>query len=183
MRIKRSLMVALVLMVFLAGCNRRPEGGIGSGTGGWPPNSQSSPAAEVSSSAQVVKVSASKVDLAPNGSADATITLSISSGYHVNANPATYPYLIATEISTTKVEGITAGKPVYPSARKQQFEFAEEPLAVYEGETQISLTLRADPKTQPGSRSLPVSVKVQACDHEKCFPPSKIDATIPVEVN
>ena len=177
----KATFLTCALAIFFAGCSRGPDGGIGARPGGWPPSSASAPA-EVSSSAQVVKVSVSPVEIAQAGSADAIVTLSISPGYHVNANPATFPYLIATEITTGKSDGIIVGKASYPKAAKQKFQFAEEPLAVYEGDAQIKLSLRADSKTSAGSRSLPISVRVQACDNEKCFPPANLDATIPVEV-
>jgi len=167
----------LLLIFVLAGCSS----GIHSATGGWPPTSTSSPAA-ISSSAQVVKVSTSPVSIPANASADAVVTLSISPGFHINANPATFPYLIATELVADKTEGISASKPIYPAAEKKKFEFAEQPLAVYERERQIKLPLRAQNNSVKGVRSLPIHVRVQACDNEKCYPPVTLDAMIPVEV-
>ena len=99
------------------------------------------PAANVRSSGDVVKVSVAPLTISAGGSGEAMIKLSISPGYHVNANPATYDYLIATQVTAGNVDGITAGKPAYPAGRKQKFQFADEPLAVYEGETQIKLPL------------------------------------------
>jgi thiol:disulfide interchange protein DsbD len=176
---KRVLIGLILSACVFAACGRREGGGISSRTGGWPPSS-STP--EVSSSAQVVKVSTSPVEIAANGSTDALVTLSISPGYHVNANPATFSYLIATEITPGKADGIIVGKPAYPNAEKRKFQFAEEPLGVYEGETQIKLPIRADTKAATGSRPLPISVRVQACDNEKCYPPASVSATIPIEV-
>jgi hypothetical protein len=171
----------LLLLAVIAGAGCSPNtGGFGSSTGGASPSSTT--ATEISSSAQVVKVSTSPVQLASNGSANAVLRLSISPGYHINANPATFPYLIATAVTAGKVEGIEAGNPSYPAAKKQKFQFAEEPLAVYEGNTTVSLSLQAGPNAQPGSRSLPVTVRVQACDNEKCYPPANVEATIPIDV-
>ena len=137
---------------------------------------------EVSNSAQVVKVTGAPTEIVRGSSADAVVKLSISPGYHVNANPATYPYLIATEITADRVEGISASKPKYPAAKTQKFQFAEETLAVYEGEVEIKLPVKADAKAPVGERSLPITVRVQACDTEKCFPPATLTSNIPVEV-
>jgi DsbC/DsbD-like thiol-disulfide interchange protein len=142
--------------------------------------SSSATQAGISSSADVVKVRTAEVSVPADGSADATVTLSISSGYHVNANPATFSYLIPTAISPNKTEGITAGKPVYPVATKKKFQFAEEPLAVYEGEVQIKLPLQADKGLAKPGR-LPIKVTVQACDSEKCYAPATLDAVITVK--
>ena len=142
----------------------------------------STPQSEVRSSADVVKVGAASLSLPAGGNADATITLSISSGFHVNANPATYPYLIPTEITAATVAGITTAKPIYPKAEKRNFAFAKESLAVYEGEAQIKLSVRAEKNVKPGMNSMPLNVRVQACDHEQCFPPADLKTTVAIEV-
>lgn len=175
--------VILVLIVCLCfGCNRGNGGGISSGPGTLPSSSGTAVTAQVSSSAEVVKVTTDAVHAAAGSSAEAVVRLAITSGYHVNANPATYSYLIATEVKPGNSEGINVGTPNYPSATKQKFEFAEEPLAVYEGNIELKLPLKINATITPGERSLPITVRVQACDTEKCFPPATINATIPLEV-
>jgi hypothetical protein len=164
-----------VILVFFSGCNRP-------GTNGGSPATAGSSPKPVSSSLDVVKIKAESVAIAPGGNADATIVLAISPGFHVNANPATFSYLIATEVTPGKVEGITAGAPVYPAAERKKFQFAEQPLAVYEGDVQVRLNIRAEKSAAAGPRSLPITVKVQACDEEKCFPPATLNAKIAVEV-
>lgn len=173
-----ALLIFLAVVVACAGCTRRSDGGIGSRTGGLQP---SVTLAQVSSSADVVTVNTFSVQQAAGSDLPVVVRLVIASGYHVNANPATYPYLIATEVKPGNSEGVTAGTPTYPTATKQKFEFAEEPLAVYEGNVDIALPLKISPGTT-GQRSLPISVRVQACDTEKCFPPATINATIQVDV-
>ena len=175
----RSFSVALYLALgfVLEGCTH----GIHSGTGGWPPASSTAPAG-ISSSASVVNVRAADISIPAGGNADATVTLSISPGYHINANPATFPYLIATAVNPGKAEGIIAGTPIYPIAQKKKFQFAEEPLAVYEGEAQIRLPLRVEANAGKGARSLAIDVRVQACDSEKCYAPATLNGTINVSV-
>ena len=136
----------------------------------------------VRSSADVVKVRATATSIPAGGSNDAIVILSISPGFHVNANPATFSYLIATEVTSGGTQGISTGKSVYPVPEKKKFQFAEEPLAVYEGEAPIRVPLRAEANAAKGARSLPINVRVQACDQEKCFAPDTMHATIPVEV-
>ncbi len=172
--------VCLVIGSALTGCS----GGhtvIHSGTDDGHPSS-SPVQAGISSSASVVKVRAADISIPAGGNADATVTLSISPGYHVNANPATFAYLIPTAINPGKAEGIIAGKPIYPVAQKKKFQFAEEPLAVYEGEVQIRLPLRMEANAGKGARSLPIEVRVQACDTEKCYAPDTLKTTIAVDV-
>ena len=162
----------LFLAFVTAACGKDVRTGNGGGLG----------PGQVSSSAQVVKVDAVPVNVTQSSPVDAVIALSISPGFHINANPATFPYLIATEVTTERVEGIHVGIPVYPDAIKRKFQFAEQPLAVYEGELPIKLNLRAEANASTGRMSLPVNIRVQACDEEQCFPPATIRTAIPVTV-
>jgi hypothetical protein len=179
---KRTVPLALCLFIVFSlpgsvGCKKGT-----SSRGAADPSSAPPTPSEISSSAQVVKVSSSAVTISQNGSADAIVSLSISPGFHVNANPATFPYLIATEVTPGKLAGIASGTPGYPFAKRKKFQFAEQPLAVYEGEAPIKLVLRAEKNAASGTRSLPITVKVQACDEEKCFPPATLNSTISVTV-
>ena len=160
----------VITLLLLAGCNKPAQ------------TDSSAPPPNVRSSADVVKVSAASTTITGGGSAEATITLSITHGYHVNANPATYNYLIATELTSGTAEGLTAGKAIYPAGMKQKFQFADDPLAVYEGETQIKLPLSSAASAAKGPRSIPLTVRVQACDQEKCFPPDTLRTTASVEI-
>lgn len=155
-------------------------------------NSDRSQNSPVRTTADVVRVSTSDVSIPAGGSAVATITISISPGYHINANPATFPYLIATEVRSVSDpdDPIVAGKPIYPSPATRKFAFAEQPLAVYEGDALIKLPISL-PK--PGDRAYvrpasgasigkSIEVRVQACDEEKCFPPDTLRTDMAVEV-
>lgn len=175
---KRALIAfsGLVISLTLGGCGRTPDSATNAGT------TAPTPPAGFVSSASVVKVQPANVTVSSGSNAEATVTLSISSGFHVNANPATFAYLIPTEVTAGTTEGITVSKPVYPGAVKRTFQFSNEPLAVYEGDAQIKLPLRAQENAAKGARSLPLNIRVQACDHEQCFPPATLNATIAIEV-
>ena len=170
------LILSLTLVVVLEGCkdNRPP-------TISKEPVTTSSPA-PVSSSAAVVKVRIEPITISSGGKTTATVTLSISPGFHVNANPATFSYLIPTEVTAENSEQINVDKAIYPAAQTKKFQFAENPLAVFEGETQIKIPLRAKANGAKGSTSLPIKVRVQACDNEQCFPPAILNTTLAVDV-
>jgi len=141
-----------------------------------PPAGKGDQPSTVRTSADVVKVGTAGIHVASGSSAELWIPISIQPGYHVNANPATFDYLIATEMTVDKSEGLTFGKPVYPTSEKRKFQFAEQPLAVYEGNLHIKLPLQASSNVAKGTRSLAVHLRVQACDEEKCFPPDTLQA-------
>ena len=161
-------------LLFLTGCPKAKNstGSGGNGSGGGPP--------EVTSSENVVRLGGAGAGFSTQGSGSIEVPIRIDEGYHINANPATFSYLIATEVTAEKVEGLEVGKPVYPPAVKKKFQFAEQPLNVYEGNVNVTLPLTAH---FTGTRSLPISVRVQACDQEKCFPPATLHATYPITVD
>ena len=173
-------------LLTLVGCSK----GTRSETGADRQSSSPTPAA-ISSSDQVVKVTAAPVSISPGSAADAVVMLSISPGFHINANPATFPYLIATELQPIPLpdDGIETETPVYPSPVKKKFIFADEPLAVYEGDVIVRLPVHLASAgksyvrvTSGALLSQPIVLRVQACDEEKCYPPATLNSTISVTV-
>jgi len=141
-----------------------------------------SPAPQRITSESVVKVSAGPVAVAIGESTDAVVRLIIQSGYHVNANPPTYSYLKPTQLDVTASDGISATSVSYPSPLTKKFAFADKPLAVYEGETEIKATIRAHTTARKGEHSVAAQLRVQACDDQVCYPPGQIELRIPVTV-
>ena len=145
-----------------------------------PPASSSPTSKQVSSSDQVVKA---YTHFIPTASPPGSVELVISPGFHVNANPATFPYLIATEVQPGKVEGITVtDKLTYPPPKMETFPFADQPLAVYEGSVTIPIPITPAPGAR-GQRTIPFKIRVQACDSEQCYPPAMLDASLPIDLD
>ena len=135
---------------------------------------------EISSSDQVVKAFGHFI---PSASPPASLELVISPGFHVNANPATFPYLIATEVQPGKTEGVSVSdKLSYPPPKMEKFAFADQPLAVYEGSVTIPIPLTAAAGAK-GQQTIPFKIRVQACDDEKCYPPATLDAALAINID
>jgi hypothetical protein len=130
----------------------------------------------------VVKVTTPRVSLTQGATTEGSLILNIEKGYHVNANPPSYAYLKATELEVSPGEGVSAVSVSYPPALMRKFSFEENQLAVYEGETRLKVTLKADPAARLGERHLSVRLRIQACDDEVCYPPGSMDVSIPVDV-
>jgi len=169
---KHHCLASLCLTIFLAfsGCKN-----------GSPPAASSSPTpSDISSSDQVVKAYSHFIT---TSSPQANLELVISPGFHINANPASFPYLIATEVHPGKVDGIVVSdKLAYPPPKMETFAFADTPLAVYEGYVTIPISLTPAPGAK-GQRMIPFEIRVQACDREKCYPPSTLNASLPIELD
>ncbi|HEY7819307.1 MAG TPA: hypothetical protein VIG29_13870, partial [Vicinamibacteria bacterium] len=79
--------------------------------------------------------------------------LKVKDGWHINANPASSPYLIPTEIRGAR-------DVIYPKGKPMTFAFSKDPLSVYDGEVVIPFTAEG-----------PVVLVYQACDDTRCLSP------------
>ncbi len=123
-------------------------------------------------------------NLLPAGSSmRGAILLNLESGWHVNAHRPSMEYLIGTDLQFQEREGIRISRITYPSEREYRFDFAPEPVAVYEGDAPIFFTLTASEQLPPGEVVLEATLRVQACNNEVCLAPATLDLTIPVEIS
>lgn len=129
-----------------------------------------------------MSASVERVELSAGGSAETSVRLSITNGYHVNANPATEKFLIPTVLNVKPDAGITVGNITYPKPLKKKFPFAEVPLDIYEGDAVIKLTVSAPRDSKPGEHTLRADIRVQPCDDQTCFPPATLATAIAVTI-
>lgn len=99
------------------------------------------------------------------------VTLRIDEGYHVNANPASNEYLIATGIA---FEGIAPERIAYPPAIRFKPAFADDPIEVYEGT--VTIAAMFSPGVLDRRRELGFTLTAQACTEQLCLPPDDIVA-------
>jgi len=94
---------------------------------------------------------------------DWVLQLRIAPGFHINANPASMPHLIATTV-------LLDGRPLpgvrYPPHQTFRPAFAPQGIAVWEG--QVRLALPALTPAQQGTLAL----RLQACNATTCLAPS-----------
>jgi len=180
LRRKQFLISSIFLALFLSGCSQSSTGPANTNA---PPAQQNSPAkfAPVSS-LNFVKADAAAAQIPAGGSGEAIVRLTVQNGYHVNANPPTYTYLKATELIVQAADSLSVGFVTYPTAVTKKFSFAQKPLAVYEGEVPIKVMLKAAAAGGKTSESLAASLNVQACDDQVCYPPGRLDISIPVVI-
>lgn len=96
------------------------------------------------------------------------VRLRIAKGYHVNANPATFDYLIPTEL---RLEGVTPIRVDYPKGRMFRPGFARTGIQVYADAVRIVATV-------PKGAAARGHVRAQACNDEVCLPPADIPLTL-----
>ena len=146
---------------------------------------ESSPgAAQRSSNNAVLAAPDSVAHLKAGSSGEVAVKVTVQSGFHTNANPASAPNLIPTQLTVDPVNGIVPGKPVYPApSGTRKFQFSETPLKVYEGTVLFKVPIKAAASVPKGELSLKATVRAQPCDEEVCYPPRNIEVTIPVVID
>lgn len=174
-RSNQILLVCLLTLLLGAACSKTASNSA--------PEVAASPAAQKVTSESVVKTSVQRVEISAGSSGEATVRLIIQSGYHVNANPPTYPYLRATALEISPADGVSVAFVSYPRGVDKKVAFAEKALAVYEGETDLKATLKTDKAAKKGERSIPARLRIQACDDQVCYPPGMLELAIPVNIN
>ena len=101
------------------------------------------------------------------------ITLRIDPGYHINANPASDDYLIATSVAFV---GPVPERIVYPPGIPFKPAFADDPIEVYEGTVVVTATFTTEVLER--AHDLGFTVTAQACTKVICLPPNDIAACV-----
>lgn len=136
------------------------------------------------SPSEAVKVRADEIKLPAGGESamQAVVEIIVAEGFHINANPASNAYLIATELKIEPPPNITLGKFVYPAGKMQKFSFAEDPISIYEGMIPVKFSIRADKTVKTGQIVLRGKVRAQPCNDSACFPPRTVEFSLPVQI-
>ncbi len=119
--------------------------------------------------------------LVPGETFQVAVRLKITEGWHINANPASLDFLVPTTLEVNSDLPVDVRSVDYPPGKGVRFEFADEPLSVYEGETMIWAALSLDDSAIPAdSGVLRLVISYQACDDQQCLLPTTIE--LPLEV-
>lgn len=129
------------------------------------------PPADASRQAQPETGSAGVVDVSARWRSDKLVVgLKIAPGWHVNAHPASFDYLIPTWL---EFEGAAPRAARYPEPERFRATFAKAELAVYSAKVDITADFAA------GQRPTRAWLAVQACNDEVCLPPARINVHLP----
>ncbi len=102
-----------------------------------------------------------------------TVTLAIEPPYHLNANPASMSNLIPTRLFVDKED--VEIEVDYPEPKVARFAFADEPIAVYEGEVTLKVRVRGD------AAGAALMLEYQACDDAACLAPQTVRVPVTFE--
>jgi uncharacterized protein len=147
--------------------HRLPLGNAGATATNGPPQTNAAEGIHVPVTADHVGATASAISVPDED--EVLVTIKVDDKFHINANPASFDFLIPT---TVEFKGIKPNKVEYPKSTRFTAEFVREGLDVYEGSVAVVARF---PKGSPSENSsVEGAVTVQACTNQICLPPSTI---------
>ncbi len=124
-----------------------------------------------------VKLSAAVMPEKPgaDGKQTVTLTMEVAKGWHAYANPAGIDSLIPTTVTVNAKAKPEDVKVEYPKGREMKDPGLEQTVRVYEGKTEIKVSLRrAVIDGRVDESPLEVIVRYQVCDDKRCLPPKTV---------
>jgi suppressor for copper-sensitivity B len=118
----------------------------------------------------------------PGETARVAAKVTVEEGWHVNSNTPTFDYLIPTKLDLELPAGWPEETVRYPKHEMQTFAFADQPLAVYDGEFVILAELKVPAGAKNGKLEVRGVLGYQACNHSQCLAPVTTDATVTLTV-
>jgi hypothetical protein len=113
-----------------------------------------------------------KVDKVKKGRAvQATVTMEIPQGLHVQSNKPLDKFLVATKLDVETPPGMKVGPITYPRAVLRSLKFSKGKVAVFEGTTIIRFNVTVPASYSGGSGDIKGKLRFQACNDDACFPP------------
>ncbi|MEW8505946.1 MAG: DUF255 domain-containing protein [Candidatus Thiodiazotropha sp.] len=107
-----------------------------------------------------------------------SVDIHIPDGWHTNSNQPMAKDLIATRMSLPdRAKGFKLGPVTYPRGEQQQLAFQQQPLSVYTGRVRLQAFVSSkDSSFAP--LSLPVEIRLQACNDQVCLPPETLTLSL-----
>jgi uncharacterized protein YyaL (SSP411 family) len=147
--------------------HRLPLGSAGTTATNGPPQTNATDGIHVPITADHVGATASAISVPDED--EVLVTIKVDDKFHINANPASFDFLIPT---TVEFKGIKPKKVEYPKSTRFTAELVREGLDVYEGS--VAVVARFPKGSLSENSSIEGAVTVQACTNQICLPPSTL---------
>lgn len=114
---------------------------------------------------------ADRASYAPGSTVKLAARVTLENHWHVNSHQPSSDNLVPTELRLELPPGASTPSFEYPPHKLQKFEFADDPIAVYDGRFTIIATFRAPTEPPVGGLTVIATLQYQACDDRVCLPP------------
>ena len=118
-----------------------------------------------------VELDVDRTAYAPGEAGRLVALLRIEDGWHVNSHQPSFEYLIPTTAEVELPAGWKAATLTYPAGEMARFQFADDPLSVFQGEVPIVASFLVPASASAGDVVVRVKVTYQACNDTQCLPP------------
>lgn len=112
--------------------------------------------------------------LPKGGRCPVAIELSISRGWHINANPANPDFLVPTKVELKTKQKVKLKALKYPKHHELKVDGFDKPYHVYDGKVMIYGILEIDNAQTADVSELEFHVNFQGCNSQECLPPDKV---------
>jgi hypothetical protein len=92
-------------------------------------------------------------------------------------------FLIPSRVSIKDTRGLTAGEVALPESNQIVDPILKQRLNTYAGRIWFRVPVTVAETAEPGSVSLELFVKTQACDDSRCLPPEARTLRLPLEID
>jgi DsbC/DsbD-like thiol-disulfide interchange protein len=133
-------------------------------------------------SADIVKINVQEVVVYAGKNSVIHVWVEVNKGYHIQANKVNDELLVPTTLKIDDDKNITTGNPKFPPAKKFKLEGTDIFLDVYDGNFEITISIKPAKQIQKEKYILNAKFQYQACDSRSCLSPKTVEFSIPVEV-
>jgi thiol-disulfide isomerase/thioredoxin len=126
-----------------------------------------------------VRLTVEPAEVRPGAQATLNLKLKLAADSHVNSNDPKDENLIPTTFTPRPTKGVVWGAPQYPEPVEVTEWYSVDPLVVFTDGAVITVPLTVE-ATATGTLELSGTLVAQACDHEQCYPPERINILAPL---
>jgi len=146
------------------------------------PPSDSLPDATARADAVMIQAFASRLSVKPGDSFQVDVAIAIDDGWHLYAENPDADFLIPTTVTVESSPPLVVGTIQKPEAHRAMDPFVTQELNTYTGRIwfHVPVTISAD--AAPGTITLALTVRTQACDASRCLQPQTTMLRLPVRI-
>ncbi|MFP4159192.1 MAG: protein-disulfide reductase DsbD family protein [Desulfobacterales bacterium] len=110
------------------------------------------------------------------------LSMDLGDGWHINSDQPNSDYMIPSRLELGKKGPFSLASVRYPDASEYEFDFAQEPVSVFEDGLVVRAGIKADPDIKPGAYEIPLKFQYQPCNEDTCLNPETAELALTVTV-
>ncbi|MFW6080686.1 MAG: cytochrome c biogenesis protein CcdA [Desulfosalsimonas sp.] len=121
-------------------------------------------------------------EIRPGQSLFLELNMKLDQDWHINSDQPNSDYMIPSRLRLKEKGPFSLVSVRYPDSSEYDFNFADEPVSVFEEEFSVQARISADPDIKPGAYEIPLEFRYQACREDTCLKPETAVFTISLAV-